>query len=668
MNDKYLIDNYPNNYQQLSKQIQHSDMPSYYPYLTIPMGNTFSPNNLNEMYDNSASNTPRNQSVASNMYFDQHDALNWENRALPDVEKVIKIPDKIELIEISSKDLSPASLDLISDICKSNNKDANLGSRYDNQWYYNQYSSCAQVSNNKVPKYCAVQKNGEFDPLMKSCNYPDKTYSQNNENYFKNVGNKPVPNDMLPDYNNYQYYDKYQENASLFQGENYFNTAPQPQVPFEHAIEQQTEESNEESDIIVEESDEEVTDYSEDQEKKVNLISYRCIVCNLIYAPLGIQFYFLTNNSPLTMSSQIPVISKIEGIVGTTPKAQNYLCSECLGLINTIDHLQLRLKNFNQELVTKFEKTCQANGTICQPIANFQMRARKKKMNYFPKFRCKTCNKVLCFRQFCLYHHKNHKRRMLCDQCGKIFSNITKFRIHLKKHSRMHIYKIDSFKCVNCDKTFRTKSNLKEHENYCTGTYPYDCKYCDKKFASATKLKNHVRLKHDKKFIAICSICNIGFIKISDYKSHMITHSTEKKFTCTKCDKSYKTISNLNFHMKVHQETLPFICSICNKGFMRKEYLEAHVNNHNGIKNYHCTICDKKFVSQKNLDAHLKYHDGTLAKHTCNFCGKKVTTGFEEHLRIHSNLKEFECQYCDMRFNSRGTLRKHIVKKHPDKK
>ncbi|CAH1954160.1 unnamed protein product [Acanthoscelides obtectus] len=666
MGDKFS-NNYPNSYHQLSKQIQQSEMP-YYPYLTIPIGNTFSPN-FPEMHSNLTANTPRNQGMASNMYFEQPDAQNWENRALPDVEKVIKLPDKIELIEISSKDLSPVSVDLISDICKATNKDTNVVTRYDNQWYYNQrcyeYSSCAQLSNSNVSKYCTVQKNQEYDPLMKSCSYPDNIYSQNNESYFRNVESKPAPNDMLQDYNNYQYYDKYQENVNLFPGESYFN--PAQQIPFEPSMSQQTEESNE-SDIIVEESDDDVTDYSEDQEKRVNIISHRCIVCNLVYAPLGIQFYFLTKDTPLTMSSQIPVIRKISGIVGNIPNdVHSYLCSECLGLINTIDHLEFRLKDFNQELITKFEKTCEINGKTCPPKANAHVKMRKKKV-HFQKYRCKICKKVLCFKQYYLYHYKKHQRKILCEQCGKIFSNRSKFNIHVKKHNLISIHKIDSFKCFNCDKNFRTKSNLKEHENYCTGAYPFDCKYCDKKFASSTKLKNHVKLKHDKKFVAICSICNIGFIKVSDYKSHMVTHSTEKKFSCKKCDKSYKTVSNLNFHMKVHEEILPFICSICKKGFMRKEYLEAHVSNHNGIKNYNCTICDKKFVSQKNLDAHLKYHDGTLVKHTCNICEKKVTTGFEEHLRIHSNLKEYECQYCDMRFNTKGTLRKHIVKKHPNDK
>jgi uncharacterized Zn-finger protein len=203
-----------------------------------------------------------------------------------------------------------------------------------------------------------------------------------------------------------------------------------------------------------------------------------------------------------------------------------------------------------------------------------------------------------------------------------------------------------------------------EHENYCLGLLPHNCKFCDKKFPSTTKLKNHVKLKHDKKFVAICSICNIGFVKLSDYKSHKISHSTDKKYACAKCDKSYKTLSNLNFHMKVHNSKLPFICPVCDRGFMRKEYLEAHVNNHNGVKNFACSVCHKKFVSQKNLDSHLKYHDGTAKTKTCNVCGKVMTTGFEEHLRIHNDLREFECDQCDNRFNTKGTLAKHKKRKH----
>lgn len=394
---------------------------------------------------------------------------------------------------------------------------------------------------------------------------------------------------------------------------------------------------------------------SEPDLQQVENKSKKCLICNNQYS-LGVQFYILTAEKPLTMSTQVPVKKKISEFVGKHIfSLQDYLCNDCLGLINSIDHLQFKVDNLVKSLVGRVN-------TQNPTIPTF----RKK----HPKFRCKKCFKVLCIKAIMHKHVQRHKVRVfLCELCGKKLPTIKKLNIHLKQHNlQTNKTLIPAFKCQNssCGKLFRTKFHQKEHQNYCLGLLPFKCKnpHCNKKFASSTKLKNHTKLKHDKKFVAICSICNIGFVKLSEYKSHKVTHSTDKKFACTKCDKSYKTLSNLNFHLKSHEKALPYVCHVCRKGFMRKEYHEAHMNHHKGLKNFSCTVCERKFVSQKNLDAHAKYHEGTVKSHTCNTCKKVVTSCFEEHLRVHLNLKEFECDSCDMKFNTKNSLSKHKKKKH----
>lgn len=579
----------------------------------------------NYQMDNYNMQPSKNQSLC--MYSD------WPDEAL-------KLPDKIDMIEITSKDLSPASycsnLDLlIPDFYKGYNNGSWFNNGYSNSQKI-EYSSCAQSTNgpNSQTKYCSIQKTQDYDTYGYSLGQYGGLQSQQQQ----------------PGATNQDYYNFYETNkVSVPLQTPYFD------IPLENL--QGLDQESEESDIIVEESDEDIVDYNEKFPSELS----KCIICNAQYTPLGTQFYYLSPKSPLTMSTQKPVYTKVSNILGKITTDVNYLCSECLGLINTIDHLQLKLDNFNMELLQKFQKTCRANNVV--------YKSQKPRKKYLPErqFKCKICKSVLSMKSACSEHLKQHKfKGFLCELCGKIVRNKRCFLIHQRKHKPKQPPKIESFKCSSCPKYFRTKSSRTEHENYCLGLLPYVCKYCDKRFPSPTKLKNHVKLKHDKKFIAICSICNIGFVKYSDYKSHKISHSTDKKFACLKCDKSYKTLSNLNFHMKVHSGKLPFICHICGKGFMRKEYLEAHVNNHNGVKNFICSICDKKFVSQKNLDCHLKYHDGTTKTKTCNVCGKVMTTGFEEHLRIHNNLREFECDRCDNKFNTKGTLAKHKKRKHSD--
>uniref|UniRef100_A0A6P7GHR7 Zinc finger protein 431-like n=1 Tax=Diabrotica virgifera virgifera TaxID=50390 RepID=A0A6P7GHR7_DIAVI len=594
-------------------------------------------------------------------YQNQMHSSKWENRT-SELEKN-KLTDTVDMVDISSKDLSPCSnIEYLDpEMYKDTNKD--LGYNKYNQCTYalnsnNQrnydYTSCVQYE--KSVK-CYSQKTYD-SAYLKSCNFNANGMVLNNETLFKN-GNYKFPSyDNYVEYNGYNCYMSNQENNVQVQSDFYTTTNIQldPVLP---SIEM--EDSNEDSDIIVEESEGEMAN-SEDQDKPYQSVQLnKCVICNLICTPFGIQFYYLTSKSPLTMSTQVPVINKIERILGKIPTTKHYVCNDCLGLINTIDHLQLKILTFNNELVLKYKKTCIENKTFFREI---KKRPLKNKM----KYKCKICNKILCIQKYSLYHLNMHKKPcILCEYCGIMFRSRKKFTVHNRKHAKKNVMP-SLFKCKNCTKLFKTRSHLKYHENVCLGLFPFECKFkdCDKKFATNTQHKNHVKLKHEKKFIAICSICNIGFVKISEYKNHKITHSTDKKYSCTKCKNSYKSLCNLKFHMKMHNKQFPFSCMICKKGFLRKEYYETHLSKHTGIKKYKCSICNKQVASQKYLDSHLKSHESK--KVSCNICGKLLLNSFKlkDHIRVHNNLKEFECDSCNKKFNTRDSLRKHVKYKHID--
>lgn len=625
---------------------------------TINNTTTLNHNQIDMVY-NSRQVLNRNQypcvQSGVNMLLENIDG-NWYSEQRLSDDRLLRQLDKVDNIEITSKDLSPASfcsnLDLLlPDFYKNVPKDIYHNKVPEQQPTYNtnygqriEYPPCAQMN-------CEIENLNRYDGMGRDTNGYD--YSQ--QQYYKN---------------SYNIYSQCQDfNPSYISGDEYFLQnqifgSENMQYPQISNMDQQTEGSNEESDIVVEDSEEEI-DYNE-------LYNSRCIICNCFYISNGIQFYLLTEMAPLTMSSQKPLNIKITELLGPVNTKKSYLCSQCLGLINTIDHLQFKLDNFKCELTNKYS----THSNNLSNVNSINKLLNKKKVKYKDvcrhNYRCKLCKKIYSLDSICKLHIRKHKllNRFLCHICGKQYNKTFIFEKHLQLHTNRkmkkdNVPKISGFICKICSMVCRTKSKLKEHQNYCLGKLPYKCKYssCNKNFATSTKLKYHIKLKHDKKFSLICSICNIGFIKTSDYKSHMVSHSTEKKYQCMKCKKCYKTMSNLNFHMKFHDKKLPFNCNICKKGFMRKEYLESHINTHKGIKKFSCYICDGKFVSQKNLDSHMKCHDGSIKKKSCNLCGK-LTANLQDHMRSHNNLKEFNCSECDMKFNTKSAMYKHKKRKH----
>lgn len=423
-----------------------------------------------------------------------------------------------------------------------------------------------------------------------------------------------------------------------------------------------------ESDIVVEDSDEESTESEE-------IYKIGCAVCNI---NVNNHFYDISNDNTVTSFSQTKVSEKLFSIFGWLKTTSKNLCSICMSLLNTLDNLEIQLDTVKQELLDKYKNSTkrfvEKQGITVEKNKLKNKKCKRKLLG----FKCRVCKKIFNLENFYKYHMSKHKKKYFhCTMCDCKFKTNLLFNEHLKIHEKClkckkplnvnHVCDIKKFICHICGKIFKTNANLKEHENYCSGDLPYSCKICEKKFASTSKLNQHTKLFHEKNYTDFCKICNKGFIKKSDYISHMLKHSDEKKFLCKICGKVYKTLSNLNQHKKVHNDNLPFSCTVCKKGFLRKENLESHLNIHNGIKPFPCVVCEKKFVSQKNLDAHLKVHNGTVKKTACKICGKKISHGIKEHMRTHSDFKEFSCHECNMKFLTKGALAKHVKRKHENK-
>lgn len=113
------------------------------------------------------------------------------------------------------------------------------------------------------------------------------------------------------------------------------------------------------------------------------------------------------------------------------------------------------------------------------------------------------------------------------------------------------------FKCLTCNKDFKQKSTLLQHERIHTDSRPYGCPECLKRFRQQSHLTQHLRI-----------------------------HANEKPYTCAYCPRSFRQRAILNQHLRIHSGEKPFTCDQCSRSFRQKAILNQHVRTHSGKSFY----------------------------------------------------------------------------------
>ncbi|XP_029970105.1 zinc finger protein 571-like [Salarias fasciatus] len=106
----------------------------------------------------------------------------------------------------------------------------------------------------------------------------------------------------------------------------------------------------------------------------------------------------------------------------------------------------------------------------------------------------------------------------------------------------------------------------------------------------------------------MCSVCNKGFLRLSQLEEHKASHQAVKPFRCLECGKSFTQKTRLKTHQSVHTGERPFSCKICGKMFSRQDNCLRHERFHSGTKPYSCKQCGKSFTVQGNLKIHQEIH------------------------------------------------------------
>ncbi|XP_073407890.1 uncharacterized protein [Dendrobates tinctorius] len=249
--------------------------------------------------------------------------------------------------------------------------------------------------------------------------------------------------------------------------------------------------------------------------------------------------------------------------------------------------------------------------------------------------------------------HKG-KKKYCCSECGKYFTNKSKF----VRHEIIHTGE-KTFSCSECGKCFLYKSELSTHERIHTGEKPFSCLECGKAFSLKCNLITHQKIHTGEKPYS-CSECRKSFTDKGNLITHQRMHTGEKPYSCSECRKSYTEKGNLIRHQRIHTGEKPYSCSECRKSFTDKGILITHQRTHTGEKPYSCSECGKCFTDKWSLIRHQRTHTGEKP-YSCSECGKCFTVkrSLIIHHRIHTGEKPYSCSLCLKSFTDKINFTRH---------
>ncbi|XP_029447926.1 zinc finger protein ZFAT isoform X2 [Rhinatrema bivittatum] len=275
-----------------------------------------------------------------------------------------------------------------------------------------------------------------------------------------------------------------------------------------------------------------------------------------------------------------------------------------------------------------------------------------------------------------------------CEYCGKLFWYQVHYDMHVRTHTREHLYY-----CSQCNYSSITKNCLKRHviQKHSNILLKCSTEGCDYTTPDKYKLQAHIKVhaELDKRSYS-CPVCEKSFSEDRLIKSHIKTNHPEVSMStisevlgrrvqlkgligkravkCPYCEFYFmKNGSDLQRHIWAHEGVKPFKCCQCEYATRSKSNLKAHMNRHSTEKTHLCDMCGKKFKSKGTLKSHKLLHTADGKQFKCTVCDYTAVHRPQllRHMEQHASFKPFHCAHCHYSCNIAGSLKRHYNKKHP---
>ena len=241
---------------------------------------------------------------------------------------------------------------------------------------------------------------------------------------------------------------------------------------------------------------------------------------------------------------------------------------------------------------------------------------------------------------------------MICSGPSSLASH-NKFRCQMS--SEHHLWR-----CMHCDRSFKTPSSLHFHKNIHKGIKPFSCKLCGAVFSFPASRKRHYVQQHGQWEAFSCKPCDKVFANKNALDAHEKNYHNQGDYKCQACGQCFTSGISLSNHKRAHERSeAQNVCSICKKRFAHSSTLAKHLREkHPRVKIYRCGKCGKFCSDKRRLALHFAVKHST--KHGNRFFSSDDRQAGP--LRGNSSVKRkssVKCEFCLKAFPTLALMNRH---------